>query len=64
MPDVTALAEKNDIEELGRLLQLILGCAVNCDRKHGKLYRLIDQYSVNEQVNLVLHIFSFSGSCI
>lgn len=36
MPDVNAVAEKNDAEELGRLLQLILGCAVNCDRKHGK----------------------------
>ncbi|XP_054720909.1 protein Hook homolog 3-like [Uloborus diversus] len=34
MPDVNSLGENNDSEELGRLLQLVLGCAVNCDRKH------------------------------
>lgn len=28
-------AEKHDKAELGRLLQLILGCAVNCDEKQG-----------------------------
>ena len=32
---VDILAEKNDKAELGRLLQLILGCAVNCDEKQG-----------------------------
>lgn len=36
MPDVTAIGEKNDVEELGRLLQLVLGIAVNCARKNGK----------------------------
>ena len=30
-------AEKHDKAELGRLLQLILGCAVNCDEKQGML---------------------------
>ncbi|KAI5623569.1 protein Hook-like 1 [Silurus asotus] len=33
MPDVVRVAEHSDNVELGRLLQLILGCAVNCDRK-------------------------------
>lgn len=41
MPDVIALGEKNDKEELGRLLQLILGCAVNCDRKHEYIEALM-----------------------
>ncbi|XP_070564439.1 protein Hook homolog 3-like isoform X3 [Ptychodera flava] len=33
MPDVNAIGERGDPEELGRLLQLTLGCAVNCDHK-------------------------------
>ncbi|KAG7316723.1 hypothetical protein KOW79_020264 [Hemibagrus wyckioides] len=33
MPDVVRVAELSDPVELGRLLQLILGCAVKCDRK-------------------------------
>ena len=32
-PDVQLLVEKADPVELGRLLQLILGCAVNCEKK-------------------------------
>ncbi|XP_056619711.1 protein Hook homolog 1 [Triplophysa dalaica] len=33
MPDLMRVVEHSDQIELGRLLQLILGCAVNCDRK-------------------------------
>ncbi|XP_026802757.2 protein Hook homolog 1 isoform X1 [Pangasianodon hypophthalmus] len=33
LPDVVRVAELSDPLELGRLLQLILGCAVKCDRK-------------------------------
>ncbi|CAH3152847.1 unnamed protein product [Porites lobata] len=33
MPDVIAIVENLDITELGRLLQLVLGCAVNCEDK-------------------------------
>jgi len=32
-PDFTV--ETLDIAELGRLLQLVLGCAVNCEDKQG-----------------------------
>ncbi|XP_076134258.1 protein Hook homolog 1 isoform X2 [Alosa pseudoharengus] len=32
-PDLVRVAEHSDPVELGRLLQLILGCAVNCERK-------------------------------
>lgn len=32
-PDVGAIAERGSRDEMGRLLQLILGCAVNCPRK-------------------------------
>ncbi|XP_062858195.1 protein Hook homolog 1 [Trichomycterus rosablanca] len=33
LPDLVSLAEQADPVELGRLLQLILGCAVKCERK-------------------------------
>ena len=35
MPDLAMVAEHSDPVELGRLLQLILGCAVKCERKQG-----------------------------
>uniref|UniRef100_A0A3P8ZXE9 Hook microtubule-tethering protein 1 n=1 Tax=Esox lucius TaxID=8010 RepID=A0A3P8ZXE9_ESOLU len=36
LPDLTKVAEHSDPVELGRLLQLILGCAVKCERKQGR----------------------------
>ncbi|CAH3028392.1 unnamed protein product [Porites evermanni] len=33
MPDVNAIVENLNISELARLLQLVLGCAVNCEDK-------------------------------
>ncbi|XP_041090324.1 protein Hook homolog 3 isoform X2 [Polyodon spathula] len=33
LPDVNLVGEHSDAAELGRMLQLILGCAVNCDQK-------------------------------
>ncbi|RXN23713.1 Hook -like protein [Labeo rohita] len=35
LPDVNLIAEHSDAAELGRMLQLILGCAVNCEQKQG-----------------------------
>ena len=35
LPDVSLLGEHADAAELGRMLQLILGCAVNCEQKQG-----------------------------
>ncbi|XP_078532464.1 protein Hook homolog 3 isoform X1 [Lissotriton helveticus] len=32
-PDVNLIGEHSDAAELGRMLQLILGCAVNCEQK-------------------------------
>ncbi|XP_019410264.1 PREDICTED: protein Hook homolog 3 [Crocodylus porosus] len=33
LPDVNLIGEHSDTAELGRMLQLILGCAVNCEQK-------------------------------
>ena len=35
LPDVNLIGEHSDAAELGRMLQLILGCAVNCEQKQG-----------------------------
>lgn len=41
-PDVQRLAEHADTVELGRLLQLILGCAVNCNKKQDYITQIMD----------------------
>ena len=38
---VTVLGEHVDVSELGRLLQLILGCAVNCEEKQEYIQRIM-----------------------
>lgn len=41
MPDVNAIGEHSNRGELGRLLQLILGCAVNCTEKQEYIQRIM-----------------------
>lgn len=41
MPDINAIGEHHNAVELGRLLQLILGCAVNCDAKQEYIQRIM-----------------------
>lgn len=36
LPDVNLIGEMGDVTELGKLLQLVLGCAVSCEKKQGK----------------------------
>lgn len=40
LPDVNLIAEHSDAAELGRMLQLILGCAVNCEQKQGNVFEV------------------------
>jgi len=39
---VDVIAERADKRELGRMLQLVLGCAVNCDDKHEYIRRIMN----------------------
>lgn len=41
-PDVMKIAEKNDRRELGRLLQLVLGCAINCPLKLDYIRQIME----------------------
>ncbi|XP_071442587.1 protein Hook homolog 3-like [Hetaerina americana] len=49
-PDVMKIGEKSDPTELARLLQLILGCAVNCNKKQEYIKRIMDMEESLQQV--------------
>jgi len=51
MPNVNEIGEHNSHGDLGRLLQLILGCAVNCDEKHQYIQAIM---SMEESVQHVV----------
>ena len=63
IPDVNEIGEKQDEEQMGRLLQLVLGIAIHCDGKEGlelyatypildtTCYRIHPNYSVNGGVS-------------
>lgn len=36
LPDVNLVGEVGDVPELGKLVQLVLGCAVSCEKKQGE----------------------------
>lgn len=50
MPDVTEIGEHCNTAELGRLLQLILGCAVNCADKQEYIQRIMSMEVSVQQV--------------
>ncbi|XP_041050234.1 protein Hook homolog 3 isoform X1 [Carcharodon carcharias] len=41
LPDVNLIGEHSDAAELGRMLQLILGCAVNCEQKQEQIQTIM-----------------------
>uniref|UniRef100_A0A4W3JKV8 Hook microtubule tethering protein 3 n=1 Tax=Callorhinchus milii TaxID=7868 RepID=A0A4W3JKV8_CALMI len=41
LPDVNLIGEHSDAAELGRMLQLILGCAVNCEQKQEHIQTIM-----------------------
>lgn len=49
MPDFNAIGEYNDPVELGRLLQLLLGVAVNCEKKQEHIQRIMSMGEAVQQ---------------
>jgi len=43
---VVVVGERAEKHELGRMLQLVLGCAVNCDDKHEYIQRIMGMEEV------------------
>lgn len=44
LPDVNLIGEMGDVTELGKLVQLVLGCAVSCEKKQGEVARAYTSY--------------------
>ncbi|XP_057565189.1 protein Hook homolog 2 isoform X4 [Hippopotamus amphibius kiboko] len=41
LPDVSLIGEFSNPEELGKLLQLVLGCAISCEKKQEHIQRIM-----------------------
>ncbi|KAF5906019.1 protein Hook 2-like isoform X2 [Clarias magur] len=41
VPDVALIGEMGDVAELGRLVQLVLGCAVSCEKKQEHIQQIM-----------------------
>ncbi|XP_034046691.1 protein Hook homolog 2-like isoform X2 [Thalassophryne amazonica] len=41
LPDVNLIGEKGDVTELGKLVQLVLGCAVSCEKKQEQIQQIM-----------------------
>ncbi|XP_006900861.1 PREDICTED: protein Hook homolog 2 isoform X2 [Elephantulus edwardii] len=50
LPDVSLIGEFSDPEELGKLLQLVLGCAISCDKKQEHIQRIMTLEESVQQV--------------
>lgn len=50
IPNINEIAEKQDPKQLARLLQLILGCAVNCTKKHVYIEAILELEETVQQV--------------
>lgn len=48
LPDVNLIGEMGDVTELGKLVQLVLGCAVSCEKKQGKAECFLFHHKSNE----------------
>nr|XP_023501075.1 protein Hook homolog 2 isoform X2 [Equus caballus] len=50
LPDVSLIGEFSDPEELGKLLQLVLGCAISCEKKQEHIQRIMTLEESVQQV--------------
>uniref|UniRef100_W5L6L3 Hook microtubule tethering protein 2 n=1 Tax=Astyanax mexicanus TaxID=7994 RepID=W5L6L3_ASTMX len=41
VPDISLIGEMGDVVELGRLVQLVLGCAVSCEKKQEHIQQIM-----------------------
>nr|XP_015204674.1 PREDICTED: protein Hook homolog 2 isoform X1 [Lepisosteus oculatus] len=41
LPDVNRIGEMSDVTELGKLVQLVLGCAVSCEKKQEHIQQIM-----------------------
>ncbi|XP_061567120.1 protein Hook homolog 2-like [Cololabis saira] len=41
LPDINLIGEMGDVTELGKLVQLVLGCAVSCEKKQEQIQQIM-----------------------
>uniref|UniRef100_H2MLE2 Hook microtubule tethering protein 2 n=1 Tax=Oryzias latipes TaxID=8090 RepID=H2MLE2_ORYLA len=41
LPDVSLIGEMEDVTEMGKLVQLVLGCAVSCEKKQEQIQQIM-----------------------
>lgn len=41
LPDVALIGEMGDVTELGKLVQLVLGCAISCEKKEEQIQQIM-----------------------
>lgn len=49
LPDVVKIGESSNLTELGKLLRLILGCAINCDKKQEYITMIMEMEETIQQ---------------
>lgn len=59
-PDAQKIGEHCDSQELKRLLQLVLGCAVNCNEKQYYITRIMGLEEAVQQVNICRALVLFA----
>ena len=62
MPDLSVIAERGDVVETGRLLQLVLGCAVNCDKKQHYIEEIMGMEEAVQHV--VMNAIQVGGRAV
>uniref|UniRef100_A0A7N6F9A4 Calponin-homology (CH) domain-containing protein n=1 Tax=Anabas testudineus TaxID=64144 RepID=A0A7N6F9A4_ANATE len=63
LPDVNLIGEIGDVTELGKLVQLVLGCAVSCEKKQEQIQQIMTlEESVQHVVMTAIQEF-YTSSC-
>uniref|UniRef100_A0A8C9VHG5 Hook microtubule tethering protein 2 n=1 Tax=Scleropages formosus TaxID=113540 RepID=A0A8C9VHG5_SCLFO len=57
LPDVSLIGEMGDVSELGKLVQLVLGCAVSCERKQEHIQQIMTLEESVQHLVMTLYLF-------
>ncbi|CAG9855252.1 unnamed protein product [Phyllotreta striolata] len=69
VPDVVKMGESNDLVQLAKLLRLILGCAINCEKKQEYITMIMDmeesiQQNIKQAIEQLEEVTGGSGRSI
>uniref|UniRef100_A0A673ZAN6 Hook microtubule tethering protein 2 n=1 Tax=Salmo trutta TaxID=8032 RepID=A0A673ZAN6_SALTR len=69
LPDINLIGEFGDVTELGKLVQLVLGCAVSCEKKQEQIQQIMtleesDQHVVMTAIQEVSDLLGYMPLCL